>query len=221
MKQRLIVLSLAALCVAFPAIATAQIPCALPGFSHLPPSTTFALGPTMYYALVTYPDVVTALVGARDAWNVTQAAGRIGDWNGHITDSDCPAGQPLQIGAFDFLTTPCNTVAAYNAYGAAGFVDYFWWFCPQCGTKSVSMNLAYYWSTNPQPGQLDIQSVLTHELGHVLGLHHMRAGECTNTAGPNCAVDPLRNTMTSNVDYAETCWRDLNFIDVANADSLY
>lgn len=229
MKRLAVFLLATALSVWSAAVAAAQ--CPLPGFTQLPsnPPIPIALGPLMYFYAFNYPDVANAVIAARDAWNVTEAVGRLGGYGGQ-TNSDCPVNQPLQIGAYNFFTNPpCPTAEAYNVHILPppsaplplAFVDYFPSKCAGCGTKSMSLNTYVPWAINPGPGQFDLQSVITHEFGHMLGLAHMRAFQCTDDPGPNCAVDPLRDTMTSNADYAETCWRDLNFIDVGNANSLY
>lgn len=207
-------------------LATAQ--CALTGFGQLLPNTPLALGDTMYYYAANFADVGLALVNARDAWDSTEAANRIGNWDGIVPPpgSDCPTGRPLQVGAFDFNRTDCPTINAYRNLGylppdSLAFVDYYWWFCPGCGTKSVTLNLSVAWSLNPGPMQYDIQSVLTHEFGHMLGFSHINGVFCSDATAPGCALYPDRNTMTSNIPDGDTCERTLSGIDAANANYLY
>jgi len=205
-------------------LATAQ--CALTGFTHLPPNTPLALGETMYYYAANFPDVGLALVNARDAWDGTEAANRIGNWDGLPPGSDCPNGRPLQVGVFDFNRTDCSTINAYRNLGylppdSLAFVDYYGWFCSGCGTKSLTLNLSVPWSLNPGPMQYDIQSVLTHEFGHMLGFSHIWDIYCSDAYAPSCASYPNRNTMTANIPDGDTCERTLSSIDVANANYLY
>jgi hypothetical protein len=98
------------------------------------------------------PGLVNAVIGAHDAWNMTNAAGRLGGYAGR-TGSDCPAGQPRQLGALDFVAAyeSCATIKAYSKAHAidpettVAFVDYFSNSllsifagvdvdCPSCGT---------------------------------------------------------------------------------------
>lgn len=195
--------------------------CMFSNFSPVPASTPFSVGPTIYWSAMTMPGVTQAVLGGRDAWDRTDAANRIGDWNGAVTASDCPFGQPSQLGAFNFRTVYCPTVIAYQAWDALSFVDYFPEMCAGCGTKSVSLNLAYPFAVNPLPGQYDIQSVFAHEFGHVLGFRHMVANTCTEDIGPACAADPNRATMGRGIYSGDTCLRDVSSYDVTNANGLY
>ena len=232
--KRLAVLSLtAAVFLGSATVAAAQ--CQLQGFTQLPsnPPTPIALGPLMVSYASTYPEVANAIAAGRDAWNVTDAHDRIGGYGGQ-TNSDCPLNQPFQIGAHNFTYDQCATTQAYG-YNIPppnpnekylAYVDYFPWYCAGCGTKSISLNTdGVAWAVNPGPGQYDLQSVIAHEFGHVLGLGHMRAdyGFCLEQNGPSCAQDPNRSTMQRNMPAGtgETCARNLNGQDIGNANYWY
>jgi hypothetical protein len=167
-------------------------------------------------------------VGGRDAWIITDAGGRIGGYGGK-TNSDCPMGQPApQIGADNFYTEPCATASAYPGFtnpseNVLAFTDYYPWQCVGCGTKSISINTAVPWATTPGPGQYDLQSVIAHEFGHMLGFRHVWSNFCGEFAGYSCAVDPDRNTMQRGTaaGVGETCGRDLTYWDMGNANYLY
>ena len=200
--------------------------CTLTGFNYLPSNTPIYLGPLMYYYANNFADVGNALVGGRDAWSITDANGRIGGYGGQ-TNSDCPLGQPgPQIGAYNFYTQYCGTAAAYGydnpGANALAFTDYYPWQCVGCGTKSISVNTAVAWATTPAAGQYDIQSVMAHEFGHMLGFSHIWSIYCID-GGYSCAVDPGRNTMQSYTapGVGETCGRSLTGNDITNANNLY
>lgn len=199
--------------------------CVMSGATKLPANTTVALSPAVYNAAVANPAIGTAILAARDAWDATNATNRIGDWSGVVTGSDCPAGQPFQVGAIAFANSTCQTITAYyggNSSTILAFVDYYSGICTQCGTKSVTLNLNFAWSLNPASGEYDIQSVLAHEFGHVLGLAHEDGGTCSNTsASPACAGSPNRETMGGQAYPGETCMRDLSTNDIASANGYY
>jgi VCBS repeat protein len=242
MKRGAIVSLTIVLCLGHAALASGQllqIPCTLAEFSLLPPNTGISLSRRIYDNALQYPVFGPAIVAARDAWNATNAAGRLGGWTGVIPDvnsPECPAGQtPFRISALNFQTEPCTTVDAHthfdpNIPAAIAFVDYYTSTtlgvsCPQCGTKSMLLNLMYTFSLEPLPGQnpkqFDIQSIMAHEFGHMLGLGHMDEGLCgLRPFPPSCSGDPDRNTMSKIYD-GETCERDLSQVDKDNANSLY
>jgi len=202
----------------------AQAACTWPGASQLGPNTPWAVGPNLYWAVYYNPDIGTAIYAARDAWDATDAANKIGDWSGVETDSDCPSGQPLQLGFYSFSTGGCPTSAAYQAGATTpGFIDYDPAKCPTCGTRSLSFNSDLVWSLNPLPAQYDIQSIATHEFGHLLGLNHMRDGFCSPFAGSPSCTTPNKNPGTMEPDYfqGDTCWRSLEASDIGAANEYY
>lgn len=85
----------------------------------------------------------------------------------------------------------------------------------------MSINLAKMFSFNPEPGQYDVQTVLTHEFGHMLGLWHMTGSSCGNFV-QTCAGDPNLNTMSFQIQDGTMCQRDLAFYyDIVNANAAY
>ncbi len=148
--------------------------CLLNGAQLLPANSQFALSQSVYDEIVIDPSIGTAILAARDAWDNTDAIDRIGAWNGITNPSNCPTGQSMQIGAEDFNNL--NNCAAINSnnVNALAFVDYG-------NTNSITLNLHYPWSLSPLSGEHDIQSVLTHEFGHVLGLAHEQTGTCNES----------------------------------------
>ena len=88
--------------------------CLFPGVTAIPANSTFAIGPIVYGFASTNAQIFSAIYGARDAWDVTDAVNRIGNWNGIIASSDCPMNKPTLIGAFSFARTTCATNVAYG-----------------------------------------------------------------------------------------------------------
>src|SRR4029077_18240138 len=91
------------------------------------------------------------------------------------------------------------------------FLSHFGRTCPQCGTKSITFNLHFVFSLNPQPNQFDVWAILAHEFGHTLGLAHLGPGAvCQNEMfqAPHCSQTPDRNTMWNPVWDGETCERE-------------
>jgi VCBS repeat protein/FG-GAP repeat protein len=163
----------------------------------------------------------------------------IGDYAG-VTASDCPTGQPRQLGALNFVAEyeSCLPLKPYTEANqldketTVAFTDYFSGSflsthgattpCPSCGTKSITFNLHKVFSFNPGPMQWDVQGVLAHEFGHMLGFAHMGTdpATCDQTPPPPCAAAPDRNTMGA-IPAGDTCERDLSYYDKLNANTIY
>lgn len=70
----------------------------------------------------------------------------------------------------------------------------------------IRLNTYYTWATSAQSGKVDIQSVLTHEIGHALGVSHCHnASESTcgtsqcpyNVMNPTLSLGQARRTLMS------------------------
>lgn len=67
-------------------LGVAQV-CLFPRTTAIPVNSTFAVGPIVYGFSSTNSQIFFVIY---DAWDVTDAVNRIGNWNGIITSSDCP-----------------------------------------------------------------------------------------------------------------------------------
>ena len=201
-----------------------------PNWAQTPFATTWAISPTVYQGALSIPGVAGAIVNGSNVWSMTDAAGRLAGWNGIVTGSDCPTGQPFQVTAYPFATSgscPLAAPGSYNLVAQAETVLAFadMWQCAGCGSKSVSINLSRPWSVdpNPFPHEYDLESVVAHEFGHVLGSLHLEAGTCNYLATPSltCGASPNKPTMANNIYAGETCGRTLAPDDISNMNSLY
>ena len=151
--------------------------CKFSNFTPLQHNTPLSIGPILLGILSNYPQLWTVLGAARDAWDGTNAGNHIGDPSGYPSASDCPVGLPLQIGAMDF--SQGGWCGAIGSGGAAAVTDYLPT-CPGCGTKSIIINTNVAWSFNPGPNDWDVQSVMAHEFGHMLGFTHQFYAQCND-----------------------------------------
>ena len=200
------------LCVGL--IASSTVASACPWLGTLNRGSTVSIGPTVSSILQSNPAVATAIYNAAAAWNSTLAAGYIEGYSGIVTGSDCPAYTgTMQIGALAFLGNTCPTLASYQKSNVLALVD--------SSTRSITVNLNFAWSLNPGLGEFDLQSVLTHEFGHMLGLGHQNNGECNDNSTQSCSTSPRIETMNAGIAAATTCQRVLTNNDVDSANSLY
>ena len=156
------------------------------------------------------------------------------DW--HVCPSGMPGSgvQRTKDGAFawnyskftfTFGTDACLSGGAYPSSNGVNQVDFggglgpavlaqtSWFFDPTTGDTlecDMRFNSAFNWYTGtgtPLSGQIDLQSVATHEMGHCLGLAH----EDGVTPPP---------VMSSRIAFGEVR-RDLTEDDIAGRDAIY
>lgn len=199
--------------------------CHFSNFTALQHNTQLSIGPTLYGILNAYPQLWTVLGAARDAWNGTNAGGRIGNGSFPQSASDCPVvngqGLPIQLGAMDFPAAvaagSCPPLGSGQAIAATDYPAS----CSGCGTKSIIINTNVAWSFNPGPNEYDVQSAMAHEFGHMLGFMHQHQASCTALTSTTCADPNEKNTMNFFLFTGETCERTLSTWDADNADAVY
>lgn len=90
--------------------------------------------------------------------------------------------------------------------------------------SDIFFNTAFPWSVAPQgePGRVDVESVIVHELGHLIGLGHSAIGETEATGngarrvlGSGAVMFPIAMTAGAIAD------RALQADDIAGASDLY
>ena len=208
--------------------------CFLTGAENLvPKGTLYNVAPNLAAAISNYPGVGQALLDGINAWNVPGyfTNGRLAG-SGVVSTNDCPTGltmASLQIGLYEFANSTCPSAIANNVTStpsdpdnlALGFVDFYNLYpsCPVCSSRSISLNANVVWSLNPMPGQVDLQSVMAHEVGHVFGIAHGEYGTCATAAvkSETCLQNPNRETMANYIYRGEICVRTLNDHDIQNA----
>lgn len=188
---------------------------ACPWISRLPSGTMVSVGPAVAAAVETTPAIAAAIYDALNAWNGTLAAGAIGGYSGVVTGSDCPTySGVMQIGALSYDDTTCPMVLQIpNRKFVFAWTD--------AATRSITVNLNWSWSLTPGPNDFDLQSVLAHEFGHVLGLGHQDNGQCVETTSLSCSTSPRIETMSRGTPQGSTCRRVLVGNDINSVNSLY
>lgn len=68
-------------------------------------------------------------------------------------------------------------------------------------------------------GQVDVQSVMAHETGHIFGVAHGERGSCLESQikSEKCSENIYRETMANYIFGGESCVRTLNTHDILNA----
>ena len=70
-------------------------------------------------------------------------------------------------------------------------------------------NNDYLWSESGEGGKMDFENIVTHELGHSIGLNDLYSSSC------------IDQTMYGYADFGETKKRDLNIGDITGTNKLY
>ena len=86
---------------------------------------------------------------------------------------------------------------------------YFNAFTGQISDFDIVLNTQFSWSTMGAPGQMDVQDIATHELGHAIGLGDLYAAK-------DCAL-----TMYGYSNFGETFKRTLGRGDILGSQALY
>lgn len=184
---------------------------------RLPHGTTISIGPAVANAVQSNPAIATAIYDALNAWNGTLAGGTIGGYSGYVTGNDCPTYSGIiQIGALYYDTTTCPLITQLTPYDRLYALAY-----TDSATRSITVNLNYSWSLNPGPYDFDLQSVLAHEFGHVLGLAHQDNGQCVDTTSLSCSTSPRIETMSKFTPQGSTCRRVVVANDINSMNAVY
>ena len=211
--------------------------CFLPNANVLVPfGTTYKVGPNLASAINTYSGVGAALLAGINVWNVEGyfTNGRLVSPSTISTD-DCPTGLSLQVGFYEFYGSTCPSAVTNGLTGSIpndldnlplGFVDFYNQYpCTTCNSRSISLNANVVFSLNPLPGEVDLQSVMAHETGHIFGIAHgerstaFPLGSCerSDLKSQHCTENIERETMGNYIYRGETCVRTLNSHDILNA----
>lgn len=215
MNGRLVLLALLGCLGAFPAAGYIRLkgsngtPLARPDFANVQVGLNSASVPGMGNAqnflwITPDSDVVGALNAAMGAWNgIPNSSAHFAPLQSTAATSST-AGNNVVI----FLDTPAIRSALGPSTVAQTSISYL---VGGSGDGSIAwsftyMNPVFTFSTTGAANTVDLQSVLTHELGHALGSNH--------TGG-------IGSTMFQNENPASAAWRYLSPDDIAFASGVY
>ena len=141
-------------------------PCLDPYFNGKVIRKDWGVGQQLYNLYLQYPQIGTAIMGAISAWDVTDAVGRIGTYNGMIyQDYMLPVYNNSVIATEHLGANSGNLAVTYNRNSYRQI--------------NINIDLSWYIGIGTQlAGQPDLQAALTHEFGHWLGSSHEGAGAC-------------------------------------------
>ena len=149
---------------------------------------------TLYKLQTTFPaglDVSGALQNAADQWNAEGAA---------LTLQTAPSGSPARPAEDGTSVIGFTKIAPKNTLAAT-------WTYVDDATGNVLEADLFFNTLNPwitlsgcpssPTGKFDVANIATHELGHVLGLNHVRDATAQSTMYPSAPPDEVRKiTLT-------------------------
>lgn len=194
--------------------------CQIQGWGAIPSGTLFSLGANLSAIVNAAPAVATAIANGAAPWNQpgVHSAGRIAGATGIVYPTDCPENNNYKIGAWAFLNGTTGTpLCSSEPRGGSGIVLAY----TLGSTRSIGFNTNVVWSTDPLPGQYDLQSTATHELGHVLSLDHEANGVCGVTGSTPCTANLNGKETMSWGGSGETCRRTLSPNDIDSVNQIY
>ena len=147
----------------------------------------------------TWDAAITASVAA---WNAVPCSNAVLSYGGRVDDPPLQNKTATTIAFVDPTEERC--FPAPNELGWTNAAE-----CGPWGPGSVLLNATdYNWRATPDPYQaaddrvVDIESVLTHELGHVLGIRHADVSSALATMAPRYLLDGGLRTLSAQDELA-------------------
>lgn len=161
---------------------------------HWYATAKYWINPSNKYGL-SVSAVVTATTTSADTWD-SETSAAVFSYQGITTKS---------AGKRDYYN-----VISWGAYRAGVIaVTYIWYSGNQIIETDTRMNTFYKWSLSGEAGKMDVQNIMTHELGHWCGLNDLYSDA------------DYWLTMYGYSNYGETYKRTLGLGDVLGLEAVY
>ncbi|WP_223068305.1 matrixin family metalloprotease [Paenibacillus caui] len=164
----------------------------------------FSPTPTVVRPLSTFAaETKTALSNAASAWNGV-GLGTLVTRGTDTSNTTYPNDNDINEVTKGYRGT--NTYLMQATYVTQEYVwkdnNLYW-----CNTEvDIDVNISYPWSTTGTSTAYDLQSVFTHELGHLLGLSHSNVSDAT---------------MWPTISKGDTSWRTLATDDINGITAIH